>query len=280
MAAIPPPLEQEIIDRVYAAYEKKDTKPDIYLGRLGSSFIGNECLRQIWLDWRGFARESFSGRMLRLFQTGHWQEDRVVQDLRDAGFSVWNVNEETGAQFEFTDETGHFITKMDGVMKGVPSRESQPHVLEVKTHNDKSFKDLLKKGVQETKPLHYAQVQITMALSGLRRTIYVALNKNDEQYEIFRIKEDKTEQAKLRKKITTLVEARLRPAGISDDGSSFGCKFCGMKDVCTNKVAPLKNCRTCRMCTPGMEGKWVCEMNRETLPIQKQKTGCEHWDPL
>lgn len=280
MAKIPPPIEQEIIDRMYRAYEKKDERPDIYLGRLGSSFIGNECLRQIWLDWRGFARETFNGRMLRLFGTGHWQEDRIVQDLRDAGFSVWNVNEETNNQFEFTDETGHFITKMDGVIKGVPARESQPHALEIKTHNDKSFKELLKKGVKESKPLHYAQVQITMALAGLRRTIYVALNKNDEQFEVFRIKEDKVEQNKLRKKINTLVEARLRPAGISEDGGSFGCKFCGMKDVCTNKVAPLKNCRTCRMCTPGAEGKWVCEMDRETLPIQKQKIGCEHWDPL
>lgn len=280
MAKIPPPIEQEIVDRMYRSYEKKDERPDIYLGRLGSSFIGNECLRQIWLDWRGFARENFNGRMLRLFGTGHWQEDRIVQDLRDAGFNVWNVNEKSGNQFEFTDETGHFITKMDGVIKGVPARESQPHALEIKTHNDKSFKELLKKGVKESKPLHYAQVQITMALAGLSRTIYVALNKNDEQFEVFRIKQDEVEQSKLFKKIETLVEARLRPAGISDDGSSFGCKFCGMKDVCTNKVTPLKNCRTCRMCTPGAEGKWVCEMDRETLPIQKQKIGCQHWDPL
>lgn len=280
MAKIPPPIEKDMVDRIYSAYEKNDERPGIYLGRLGSSFIGNECLRQIWFDWRGFARESFKGRMLRLFGTGHLQEDRIVQDLRDAGFSVWNVDEKTGQQFQFIDSTGHFITKMDGVIKGVLTRESQPHALEIKTHNDKSFKELLKKGVKESKPLHYAQVQITMALSNLRRTIYVALNKNDEQFEVFRIKEDKDEQEKLFKKINTLYEARLRPAGISEDAGSFGCKFCDMKHVCVNKVAPLLHCRTCRMCTPGVEGKWVCEMDRETLPIQKQKLGCQHWDPL
>jgi hypothetical protein len=279
MVKIPPPIEQEIVDRIYIAYEKNDERPDIYLGRLGSSFIGEECTRRIWLDWRGFARGKFSGRMLRLFGTGHWQEERIVKDLRDAGFSVWDKRED-GSQYEFTDETGHFITKMDGVMKGVPARESQAHALEIKTHNDKSFKELIKKGVRESKPLHYAQVQITMALSKLRRTIYVALNKNDEQFEVIRVKEDKVEQRKLSDKITTLVNARLRPAGISDDGGSFGCKFCDMKAVCTREVEPLKHCRTCEMCVPVEDGMWLCDLNKITLSMAEQKLGCEHWSPL
>lgn len=279
MAKIPPPIEQEIVDRIYLAYEKNDERPDIYLGRLGSSFIGEECTRRIWLDWRGFARGKFNGRMLRLFGTGHWQEERIVNDLRDAGFSVWDKRDD-GKQFEFTDETGHFITKMDGVMKGVPARESQPHALEIKTHNDKSFKELLKKGVRESKPLHYAQVQITMALAGLRRTIYVALNKNDEQFEVIRVKEDKAEQKKLLDKVKTLVGARLRPAGISDDASSFGCKFCDMKDACTRKVEPLRHCRTCEMCVPVEDGMWLCDLSKMTLSMAEQKLGCEHWSPL
>ena len=279
MAKIPPPIEQEIVDRIYRAYEKADAKPDIYLGRLGSSFIGAECLRQIWLEWRGFFRSPFEGRMLRLFGTGHWQEDRVVQDLRNAGFSVWDKRDD-GKQFEFVDETGHFITKMDGVIKNVPARESQAHVLEIKTHNDKSFKELLKKGVKESKPLHYAQVQITMALAGINRTIYVALNKNDEHLEVVRLKEDKTEQNKLLGRVKTLVEARLRPAGISDDGSSFGCKWCDAKPVCTRAITPLKNCRTCEMCIPVEDGGWLCNLSKMTLSMAEQKLACEHWEPL
>jgi hypothetical protein len=249
MVKIPPPIEQEMINRMYAAYEKADAKPDIYLGRLGSSFIGAECSRQIWLEWRGFFRESFKGRMLRLFGTGHWQEDRIVTDLRNAGFSVWD-KQDSGDQFQFVDDTGHFITKMDGVIKGVPCREEQPHALEIKTHNDKSFKELIKKGVRESKPLHYAQVQITMALAKLTRTIYVAL------------------------------AARLRPAGISDDGSSFGCKWCDAKPVCIRQVQPLKNCRTCEMCIPVEDGRWLCDLSKMTLSMTEQKLACEHWEPL
>lgn len=279
MAKIPPPIEQEMVDRMYSAYEKADAKPDIYLGRLGSSFIGAECSRQIWLEWRGFFRESFKGRMLRLFGTGHWQEDRIVTDLRNAGFSVWD-KQDSGDQFQFVDETGHFITKMDGVIKGVPCREEQPHALEIKTHNDKSFKELIKKGVRESKPLHYAQVQITMALAKLTRTIYVALNKNDEQFDVIRIKEDKTEQRRLLDRVDTLVAARLRPAGISDDGSSFGCKWCDAKPVCIRQVQPLKNCRTCEMCIPVEDGRWLCDLSKMTLSMTEQKLACEHWEPL
>jgi len=278
MVAIPPKAEQQIINRVYAAIQKEKADPDLYLGRLGSSFIGEECIRQIWLDWRGFAREQFEGRMLRLFETGHLQETRIVEDLRRAGFAVWDKRED-GRQYEFTDESGHFITKVDGVIKDVPESD-KPHVLEVKTHNKNSFSSLVKKGVQEAKPLHYAQVQISMALGGFTRALYVAVCKDDEQFYVERVREDKAEQAKLQQKIIKLTEARLRPAGISDDGSSFGCKFCSMKAVCTKEVEPLRHCRTCTMCTPGAEGKWVCELNKDTLSIDRQRLGCEHYEAL
>jgi hypothetical protein len=278
MVAIPPKPEQQIINRVYAAIEKERADSDLYLGRLGSSFIGEECIRQVWLNWRGFARERFDGRMLRLFETGHLQEARIVEELRRAGFAIWD-KQENGQQYEFKDPTGHFITKVDGVIKDVPESE-KPHLLEVKTHNKNSFSSLVKKGVQEAKPNHYAQVQISMALGGFTRALYVAVCKDDEQFYVERIKEDKEAQAKLQQKIIKLTEARLRPAGISDDGSSFGCKFCSMKAVCVKEVEPLRHCRTCTMCTPGPGGKWVCELNKHTLTLDEQRKGCEHYEAL
>ena len=278
MVAIPPRPEQQVIDRVYAAIQKEKADTELYLGRLGSSFIGEECIRQIWLDWRGFAREQFEGRMLRLFETGHLQEERIVNDLRRAGFAVWDKRED-GRQYEYTDASGHFITKVDGIIKDVPESD-KPHVLEVKTHNKNSFSTLVKKGVQEAKPTHYAQMQISMALGGFTRALYVAVCKDDEQFYVERVKEDKPLQDKLQKKIIKLVDARLRPAGISDDASSFGCKFCSMKAVCTKEAEPLRHCRTCAMCTPGQEGKWICELNKHTLTFDEQRKGCEHWEPL
>jgi hypothetical protein len=278
MVAIPPKPEQQIIDRVYAAIRKEKAKPDLYLGRLGSSFIGEECPRQVWLDWRGFAREEFEGRMLRLFETGHLQEARIVADLRRAGFAVWDQQPD-GRQYEWQDPSGHFVTKVDGVVKDVPESD-KPHLLEVKTHNKNSFSALVKKGVQEAKPTHYAQMQVSMALGGFSRALYVAVCKDDEQFYVERVREDPPEQDKLQRRIVKLVEARLRPAGISDDGSSFGCKYCAQRQVCTREVEPLRHCRTCAMCAPGPEGAWVCELNNETLSVDRQRLGCEHYEAL
>lgn len=278
MVAIPPKPEQQVIARLYAAIEKEKTGPDLYLGRLGSSFIGEECLRRVWLDWRGFARERFDGRMLRLFETGHQQEARIVEDLRRAGFAVWD-RQPDGRQYEFADASGHLVTKLDGVVRNVPESET-PHLLEVKTHNKSSFGTLVKKGVQEAKPTHYAQVQVSMALGGFSRALYVAVCKDDEQFYVERIREDAATQTRLLARVVKLVNARLRPAGISDDGSSFGCKFCGMRAVCTREAEPLRHCRTCSMCTPGAEGKWVCELNKHTLTLDEQRKGCEHHEAL
>lgn len=278
MVAIPLRPEQQIVKRIYDALQKEKADPDLYLGRLGSSFIGEECVRQIWLSWRGYDRETFDGRLLRLFETGHLQEERIVKDLRRAGIAVWDKQED-GSQYEFRDETGHFVTKLDGVVKDVPE-SSKPHILEVKTHNKNSFSALTKKGVREAKPLHYSQMQVSMALANIERALYVAVCKDDEQFYVERLKADKTEQTKLLNKVKKLTEARLWPAGISDDASAFGCKFCSMKSVCLKEKQPLRHCRTCRMCTPGAEGKWVCELNKDTLSIDRQRLGCEHYEAL
>lgn len=279
MVMIPPKPEQQIIERIYKAIQLSETKPTVYLGRLGSSFIGEECVRRIWLDWRGFAREQFEGRILRLFDTGHQQETRIIADLRAAGLEVWDLLPD-GEQYQFSDDTGHFVTKMDGVVKGVPESEKTAHVLEIKTHNKNSFASLVKKGVKDAKPAHYAQIQMTMALSGLSRALYVSICKDDEQFYIERVKEDKTEQARLRKRVLTLVQARMRPAGVSEDGSGLDCRFCGMKAVCTHAVDPLRHCRTCKYAEPAEEGKWVCAGTGEELSMEQQLAGCNEYTAL
>lgn len=284
MPAIPKPPEQQIVDRIYRTYESREAKENsarggVYLGRLGASSIGEECLRMLWLDWRGYARKAFPGRMLRLFGTGHWQEDRVVSDLKAAGLQVWEKRED-GSQYEFTDSTGHLVCKVDGIVKGVPERAEKPHVLEVKTHNQTSFNALVKHGVQKSKPLHYAQMQTGMWLSDTTRALYVALCKNDEQYEVQRVRTDREAQKQIERKVVKLVQARMRPAMISDDPESFTCKFCDMKGVCHSKEDILRHCRTCGHCEPAAEGAWLCTRHEKTLTLAEQRAGCADWEPL
>jgi hypothetical protein len=279
MVAFPAKPEQELIDRMYAAIKQKNEKPELYLGRLGSSFIGNDCVRAIWLSWRAYASSEFGGRMYRLFETGHLQEDRIVVDLKSAGLTVFEKDAQ-GEQFQFIDETGHFISKVDGVAKDVPGSEKTPHILEVKTHNKDSFSAVAKHGVQKSKPLHYAQVQVSMALSGMSRALYVALCKDDEQFYVERIKEDKPEQKMLTQRIISLVNATIKPAGISDDGEAFGCKFCDMKGVCVGRVAPVVSCRSCSSATAEANGEWMCNTHGHVLSKEDQRAACTEYEVL
>lgn len=277
MPSIPPLAEQELINRVYAAIKSEKADKDLYLGRLGSSFIGRECLRQTWLGWRAFAAAEFDGRLYRLFETGHLQEERIVADLRRAGFTVYD-RDENGNQFEFIDETGHFIVKVDGVLKGFPDDPDTPHVLEIKTHNKNSFSALQKHGVKASKPEHYTQVQAGMMLGGFLQAVYVALCKDDEKFHVERVNADPAEFERIKCNINKLVQATLKPAGISDDGSSFGCKFCDMKGVCTGTVKPVKTCRSCRNCAPVAGGEWLCQISGELLTKERQREACSEYE--
>jgi hypothetical protein len=273
---IPIPVQEvEVIDRIYDAIEKKSRR-QLRLSRLGASGIGDECIRKIWLSWRAYDTSKFGGRMLRLFETGELQEKRIIADLRLAGFGVWDTYE-SGLQYAYTDDTGHFIVKLDGVVKGIPGAEETPHILEVKTHNTKSFTELEKKGVQGSKPAHYYQVQAGMLMTGIDRGFYVALNKDTEQYYVRRIKPDEAVQEDILKRIKTLVEAELAPARIGEDPENYPCRWCDYKDVCYNNKSPIKTCRSCEHAKPFENGTWLCTLKSSTLSLDDQLAACESY---
>ena len=278
MVAITHP-EETMADRIYAYYEKQNEKP-IYLARIGASSIGDPCLRSIWLSWRGYDDKKFGGRMLRLFQTGHLQEERIQDDLKNAGFQVW-THQEDGNQFTYTDETGHFVCKLDGVIKGVIGAEKTPHDLEIKTHSLKSYDEVKKKGVEKAKPVHFYQMQAGMLYSKLSRALYVALCKNDEDYHIERIRPDSAVREEIQHKIRTLVNATIPPQGVSPDGGAYDCRWCDMKEVCTGQKKPIKTCRSCQYATVILkDGKWGCMLSKEVLSLDQQREACKAYEVL
>lgn len=276
MVALPKP-ETEMIEAIYEAIEQHEKNP-FRLSRIGASGIGGECLRAVWLSWRGYAEPQFSGRIFRLFRTGHLQEDRIIEDLRRAGFELWS-HQEDGEQFTYTDPTGHFVAKLDGVIKGVPGAEKTPHDLEIKTHNKKSFTEVQAKGVQSAKPAHYVQIQAGLMLSGLTRALYVALCKDDEQFYVERIKPDEALMANIQERITKLIEAELIPAGISENGSSFPCRWCDMRKACVGEEEPIRTCRSCLNVQVVPEnGAWACALTGGTLSGSEQLAACPQYE--
>lgn len=55
---------------------------------LGASSIGNRCIRAVWYGFRWAYDVDHIGRMRRLFNRGHEEEDRIIRWLRAAGYEV------------------------------------------------------------------------------------------------------------------------------------------------------------------------------------------------
>lgn len=257
-------LPNQTVDAIYSAY-KRSHQPWIR-AHIGGSDIGRQCDRRIWLAFRQVAVESHDGRLLRLFQTGHREEARLIADLRNAGVEVWDRDENTGKQIEYSALDGHLVVHLDGVAMGVPEAPETPHLLETKTSNKKNFDKLEKEGVEKSKPEHYAQMQLCMGLAGLTRALYLVACKDDERIYAERVHfNDKVFQALLLR-AQRIIKSESAPAPISADASFYVCKFCPLTAVCHGEAMPAVNCRTCVHSSPGPNGTWTCAQGKEMKP--------------
>ena len=69
------PRESDTVKRIYEFHEQMGAEDDgPHRGRLGASIIGRPCARQLWYSFRNLFDRTFSGRILRLFETGHLEE--------------------------------------------------------------------------------------------------------------------------------------------------------------------------------------------------------------
>jgi hypothetical protein len=132
-------------EAIFSVYEADAS--DGFRSHLGASLIGKECERALWYDFRWVTRSKHPGRLLRLFETGQLEEARLVLNLRRTGATVLEVDPETGRQFRVQAHGGHFGGSLDGVAINLLEAPKVWHVLEFKTHSNKSFGDLVAKKV-------------------------------------------------------------------------------------------------------------------------------------
>jgi CRISPR/Cas system-associated exonuclease Cas4 (RecB family) len=245
---------------------------------LGASIIGRECEREIWYKFRWIDREVFDGRKLRLFETGHLEEPRLIANLKAIGVDVRD-RDPSGAQYRIDAVGGHFGGSMDGVAVGVPEAPKTWHVCEFKTASEKSFKEIKAKGVKIAKPEHYAQMTVYMGFTALDRAIYIVKNKNTDELHVERVEFDADLFKRLVDKATRIIQAKEPPVRLSQDPTFWKCKSCPFYQHCHNTAVPLPTCRSCAHATPELAGhqRWSCAKWNADIPAQHQESGCgEH----
>jgi hypothetical protein len=268
-------LADKIKNGIDAYCEKTYTQG--HRDHLGASLMGEPCSRKLWYNFRWVKAESFSGRMLRLFQVGHNFEPRAIQLLRGIGFEVFERDPATGKQFRISGCNDHYGGSLDGIAKAPESWETtEPFLLEFKTNGTGAgYANVAKNGMQREKPKHYAQLVQYGKYYQIKYALYVIENKNDSDITIEIVPLDWNYGTLLENKAKDIIEAKTPPARISDNPAYQECKFCSFVDVCHNGECVEINCRSCKFASPVAEGQWHCSHWNAIIPKDAILKGCD-----
>lgn len=245
---------------------------------LGISIIGHPCARYLWLSFRWFSPECIEGRMHRLFRRGQREESTVVDDLQLAGLSLEYVLD---SQMEI-DFGCHVMGHPDGiVLSGIPEAPKSIHALEIKTHSRKSFDELVEKGVENAKPMHYAQMQCEMLGADMKlpgkveRALYVAVCKDDDRMYTERVYLDRPYAESLINRGKEIAISDYIPLQLSSKPDWWQCRLCRFHGFCHGSELPYVNCRTCAHFTADKDGRCTCSCyDGKEIPIDNQRAGC------
>lgn len=268
MPPIPKP-QASTVGAIYRAYEAANKHYDSLGISVGE--IGTECDRALWYGVRWASQpEEIDGRKLSIFRTGDRWEEVMVSDLERIGVEVW------GQQERIRLVHGFVRGKCDGMALGIPEAPKTIHLCEFKSSNDKGFKEIVKKGCRDAKPLHYAQCQIGMHAFGYTRCLYYVTNKNDDARYTERLEYDVEFCLRQLARAERIVFSDNPPSRISDDPESWLCRFCKHHAVCHEGAMPRVSCRSCIHMQPERGGDChiSCMRWSKPLSVDEQKEAC------
>lgn len=268
---------EQVLPHIGDAY-RQDEKP--FRSHMGASQIGGKCARQIWYGFHWVTEPDFPGRVLRLFNRGHLEEGRFIALLLMIGCQVYQQDNE-GNQYRISHAGGHAGGSGDGIVVGLPDLPPGTAALsEFKTHGEKSFNDLKKNGVRQSKHEHYVQCNVYARKMGLDISFYLAVNKNTDELYAELLPLDIETADRFLDRMDKLVFMQEAPQKISQSPSWYECKFCDFRNVCHKKKPPAINCRTCIHANPEPDGTWSCNVGFGAVEIDTdaQLAACDKWE--
>jgi len=294
-------IRAQVANRIHHDVEAASVRDfeEGHRSHMGASIMGKPCKRQHWSTFRWLKQEKFSGRMHRLFKRGHREEPHIIERLRAAGFTVYEHDPETGKQFRIVGAKGHYGGSGDGLGYCPPEYGiNEAIVFEFKTHKEKWFAKLAGKilaktpeirrgkpeGVKKTKPEHYAQMCQYGKAYNLRYGLYVAINKETDEYYFEFVELDWTLADRLFRDAEYLIFSQVPPPKIAESIAFYDCKYCVYGGICHAGQQPEKNCRSCINARPVDNGEWWCDLHspeaNSSIPNDTILVGCPSWKSI
>lgn len=255
---------------------------------IGASGIGDECDAYHALSLRGFpGTDPDKPNVLRIFRDGHRIEEDVVSDMRKAGITVYDEDPQTFKQFNHSELGGHVQGNLDGIvdLSTIPRLGIQEWAdLEIKSMNEKKWKEFKGKGIKISHPKYYAQMQFNMGLGYDRivgddwvpkrtKCMMVAYNKNTSEYWVEIIDYDDFYFNMLVARAERALNERA--TRVSDKGiDGWPCRFCFKKEACWDMNFDIpRECSKCIHSSPAEDRGWYCNKHDHFAHLP-----CEDWE--
>jgi hypothetical protein len=202
---------------------------------LGASRLGEPCARRLAYEYRHEAGAPFEGLILRVFAAGHAFEALTIEWLRAAGFDLRDRGRD-GQQFAFSTAGGRIRGHVDGVIVSGPwIGAPYPLLWEHKAINERSWNDLVKRGLAASKEVYHGQVQLYMGYLDLTACLFSALNKNTQELYHELVMYDPAEAQRLSDRAVDIIrggEAGELPPRIAAKPDFYLCRMCGFAEPC------------------------------------------------
>jgi hypothetical protein len=217
-----------LVDAALVARNRRQRPRDY----LGGSRVGEPCARRLAYEVAHAPKDGgreFDGGILRVFDAGHQLEALSIRWLREAGFDLRDRGAD-GEQFGFAAAGGRLRGHADGVIVAGPDVGLRwPALWEHKALGQKSWADLLKRGLRASKPVYFSQVQLYMAYLDLEVVLFTALNRDTLALHHEAVPFEPAEAQRLSDRAVDILreaEAGELPPRVADNADFHLCRFC------------------------------------------------------
>lgn len=257
---------------------------------VGAGSMGLKCDRALYMRFKWY-NMGYPGWLYRRFEQGDDAEDMIVDHLRErVGFDVINERPKKNPDDRAKQWGGYtfynlIACRVDGFVRHPILMTDDWYLLEVKAMTENAFEKIKVKGVKKYRPVHYMQMQASMALTQLppevekrpTRCLYVAMNTNNADIHAELVEFEPKLYAEYLDRAKRII-AMPSPPPRQKSPVYPPCKFCDFSTQCWGETTPKPSCRSCEhveLILPGGNTRpakymkwpmWVCNKKNGKVP--------------
>ncbi len=206
-----------------------ETQPDEPRRYIGASGIGKMCARAIWYGFVGAEQQPVTPRLRTSFDIGKRLEGLILDYMEMAGLRVVRPTMENNRLFYQDSEVPLFQGHADAVLI-IPGGECA--IIEIKTAKSSSFAQFKSRGLRKWNETYFAQIQSYMGMSGYKRGVLVAINKDSSEIHHEWVEYDDIYYHELRCKAAVISVCEEPPEKINRSPLFMVCNMCPYKRIC------------------------------------------------